>query len=129
MEVQVVRPSHLISTILMQGRNSWYSRPVCPHLDDEQSLERCGGPGDMVDSRSTRLGSRGRVAWIQQNASIASVFTPDLGRYLSCQKAEGCSRDLVSKMQCMGSPRYCLAAVRADMPASRNTVTSPCSLA
>ena len=32
----------------------------------------------MDESLSMREGSRGTVAWIQQNASIASVFTPDL---------------------------------------------------
>ena len=33
----------------------------------------------MAERRSTREGSRGKVAWIQQKASMASVFTPDLG--------------------------------------------------
>ena len=32
----------------------------------------------MEESLSMREGSRGTVAWIQQKASIASVFTPDL---------------------------------------------------
>ena len=43
------------------------------------NLETCGGPGDIEESLSMREGSRGTVAWIQQKASIASVFTPDLG--------------------------------------------------
>ena len=42
------------------------------------NLETCGGPGDIEESLSMREGSRGTVAWIQQKASIASVFTPDL---------------------------------------------------
>ena len=32
----------------------------------------------MEDSLSMSEGSSGTVAWIQQKASIASVFTPDL---------------------------------------------------
>ena len=45
---------------------------------DKNNLETCGGPGDIEESLSMREGSRGTVAWIQQKASIASVFTPDL---------------------------------------------------
>ena len=45
---------------------------------DKNNLETCGGPGDIDESLSMREGSRGTVAWIQQKASIASVFTPDL---------------------------------------------------
>ena len=63
-------------------------------------------PGRLL-SFSMRLGSRGKVAWIQQNASIASVLTPDLA----------------SKMQWIGSPRYCLAAVSTDRLVNNNTVT------
>ena len=37
--------------------------------------------------------------------------------------SQWCSCYLVSKIQCMGSPRYCFAAVRADILARRSTVT------
>ena len=37
--------------------------------------------------------------------------------------------NLLSNMQCMGSPRYCLAAARADRLVSRRAVASDCSLA
>ena len=100
------------------------------------NLETCGGPGDIEESLSMREGSRGTVAWIQQKASIASVFTPDLQQCIvvGCNGAEvkilpliilsqWCSCYLVSKIQCMGSPRYCFAAVRADILARRSTVT------
>ena len=93
------------------------------------NLETCGGPGDIDESLSMREGSRGTVAWIQQKASIASVFTPDL-QYGAEVKifsliilSQWCSCYLVSKIQCMGSPRYCFAAVRADILARRSTVT------
>ena len=93
------------------------------------NLETCGGPGDIEESLSMREGSRGTVAWIQQKASIASVFTPDL-QYGAEVKilpliilSQWCSCYLVSKIQCMGSPRYCFAAVRADILARRSTVT------
>ena len=93
------------------------------------NLETCGGPGDIEESLSMREGSRGTVAWIQQKASIASVFTPDLGYGAEVKilpliiLSQWCSCYLVSKIQCMGSPRYCFAAVRADILARRSTVT------
>ena len=54
------------------------------------NLETCGGPGDIEESLSMREGSRGTVAWIQQKASIASVFTPDLQQCIvvGCNGAE-----------------------------------------
>ena len=93
------------------------------------NLETCGGPGDIDESLSMREGSRGTVAWIQQKASIASVFTPDLQYGAKVEilpliiLSQWCSCYLVSKIQCMGSPRYCFAAVRADILARRSTVT------
>ena len=60
-----------ISMLDMKKRDLW-KKIIWKYLDT------WGGPGDMEESLSMSEGSRGTVAWIQQKASIASVFTPVL---------------------------------------------------